>query len=272
MSALYTLPAGSLTTIVTSAAMPRWAKTASRFESIRNESSRPLVTVLPVTSLLDCTSQTRIARDGSLTLIASARLLFRLYQAPSRVPATTLKLAALETIRVSSGELVATSEPAWNQPSVVPSAMPIGVRSSPYSPMKTVLPAAGICLGLPDGTPVGATVTLPVGTIVGTTVTLPVSVGSGPVGITPVTVGVGRPVSLPVGTTVVMTVVGTTVGAVVTAPPGPTAKVPGVAMAEAVSSPKGLSEGSSAPDASCERTWSTLIVIGEEPAVRALKL
>src|SRR5665647_875336 len=108
---------------------------------MRNESSRPAVTVLPVTSLLDCTSQTRTLSEGSLTLMASARLLFRLYQAPARVPGTTLNAFALETISVSSGELVATFDPAWNQPRVVPSATPSAERSRPYSPMKTVSPA-----------------------------------------------------------------------------------------------------------------------------------
>src|SRR5665647_2063600 len=106
---------------------------------MRNESSRPAVTVLPVTSLLDCTSQTLMLSEGSLTLMATARLLFMLYQAPWRVPATTLNDLALVTISVSSGELVATFDPAWNQPRVVPSAMPSAERSRPYSPMKTAV-------------------------------------------------------------------------------------------------------------------------------------
>ena len=43
----------------------------------------------PVTSELDWTPQTRTLMDGSLTLIATARLLFRLYQAPVLVPGWT---------------------------------------------------------------------------------------------------------------------------------------------------------------------------------------
>src|SRR5665647_2406262 len=165
---------------------------------MRNESSRPAVTVLPVTSLLDCTSQTRTLSEGSLTLMASARLLFRLYQAPARVPGTTLNAFALETISVSSGELVATFDPAWNQPRVVPSATPSAERSRPYSPMKTVSPDFRIALGFPIGMPVGTTVgTVGVTLPVGVTVTLPVGVTvTFPVGVTTVgTVSVG--VTLP---------------------------------------------------------------------------
>ena len=43
----------------------------------------------PVTSRLPWTSQTRMLRDGSLTLIATARLRFMSYQAPVLVPGWT---------------------------------------------------------------------------------------------------------------------------------------------------------------------------------------
>ncbi len=45
--------------------------------------------VRPVTSWLFSTPQTRTLRDGSLTLMATARLRLRSYQAPVLVPGWT---------------------------------------------------------------------------------------------------------------------------------------------------------------------------------------
>ena len=45
--------------------------------------------VLPVTSVLPGRAQTRMLRDGSLTLMAMARLRFMSYQAPVLVPGWT---------------------------------------------------------------------------------------------------------------------------------------------------------------------------------------